>query len=138
MADLLTQARRSALMSKIRGKDTKPEKEIRSIVHRLGFRYRLHVSELPGKPDLVFPKRRKVLFVHGCFWHRHLACSLARLPKSRLDFWVPKLTANRQRDTRNTARLRRAGWKTCVIWECELSEANKLEKKIKRFLNAKR
>jgi DNA mismatch endonuclease, patch repair protein len=125
-------------MALVRGKDTQPERKVRSIVHRLGYRYRLHVSKLPGKPDLVFPKLHKVLFVHGCFWHRHSGCSLARLPKSRLNFWVPKLTANRRRDLRNAAQLRRTGWKAFVIWECELGKADRLEKKIKRFLDAKR
>ena len=125
-------------MSLVRATNTKPELKVRSAVHRLGFRYKLHVSNLPGKPDLVFPKLHKVLFVHGCFWHRHSRCSLARLPKSRLDFWVPKLTANRERDIRNAARLRRAGWKVCVIWECELSKGDKAKQKLQRFLNAER
>jgi DNA mismatch endonuclease (patch repair protein) len=123
-------------MALVRGKDTKPEMRVRSLVHRLGYRYRLHVSALPGRPDLVFPKLHRVLFVHGCFWHRHLGCSLARLPKSRLGFWVPKLTENRRRDLGNIARLRRAGWKVCVIWECQLGGIHKLERKVKRFLNA--
>jgi DNA mismatch endonuclease, patch repair protein len=125
-------------MALVRGKDTQPERKVRSMVYGFGYRYRLHVSKLPGKPDLVFPKLHKVLFVHGCFWHRHLGCSLARLPKSRLDFWLPKLSANRQRDIRNAARLRRAGWRVCVIWECQLAKSDRLEKKIKRFLNAER
>ena len=125
-------------MALIRGVDTKPEMTVRSIAHRLGYRYRLHVSTLPGKPDMVFPKLHKVLFVHGCFWHRHLGCSLARLPKSKLDFWIPKLSSNRKRDIRNAAELRRAGWKVGVIWECEISSADKLERKIKGFLNEER
>ena len=125
-------------MALIRGTDTKPEMKVRSTAHRLGYRYKLHVSTLPGKPDLVFPKRHKVLFVHGCFWHRHSGCSLARLPKSRLDFWVPKLNANHRRDLKNAAQLRRAGWTVGVIWECEIGAADKLENKIKRFLNEKR
>ena len=132
--DTLTHAERSTRMGLIRGKDTKPELRVRSIAHRCGYRYRLHVSGLPGKPDLVFPRRRKVVFVHGCFWHRHLGCSLARLPKSRLSFWLPKLTNNRQRDVRNIARLRRAGWKVKVIWECETKSADRIEKKLRTFL----
>jgi DNA mismatch endonuclease (patch repair protein) len=123
-------------MSLVRGANTKPEMKVRSIVHRLGFRYRLHVSKLPGKPDLVFPKLHKVLFVHGCFWHRHSGCSLARLPKSRLDFWKPKLEGNRRRDLRNLSRLRRAGWKVGVVWECELAKSDRLKTKIERFLDA--
>src|SRR5260221_4542098 len=122
--DTLTLAERSKRMGLIRGADTKPELRVRSIVHRCGYRYRLHVSGLPGKPDLVFPRLRKVIFVHGCFWHRHLGCSLARLPKSRLSFWLPKLTGNRQRDIRNIARLRRSGCKVKVIWESEPNDTD--------------
>jgi DNA mismatch endonuclease (patch repair protein) len=92
---------------------------------------------LPGKPDLVFPSRKKVIFVHGCFWHRHPGCALARLPKSRLEFWMPKLTENRKRDLRNIRSLSRLGWKTHVVWECELHDTSRLEQKIRRFLNAK-
>ena len=103
--DTLTPSERSKRMGLIRGADTRPELRVRSIVHRCGYRYRLHVPALPGKPDLVFPRLRKVIFVHGCFWHRHPDCSLARLPKSRLHFWLPKLTHNRQRDIRNIRRL---------------------------------
>jgi DNA mismatch endonuclease (patch repair protein) len=134
--DTLSPRDRSVRMSLVRGADTKPEMKVRSLVHRLGFRYRLHVSKLPGKPDLVFPKRHKVLFVHGCFWHRHSGCSLARLPKSRLDFWKPKLDGNRNRDLRNASLLRRTGWKVCVVWECELRKSDRLKMKIERFLNA--
>ena len=122
--DTLSRRERSERMALIRGTDTKPEMKVRSTAHRLGYRYKLHVSTLPGKPDLVFPKRHKVLFVHGCFWHRHSGCSLARLPKSRLDFWVPKLNANHRRDLKNAAQLRRAGWTVGVIWEYEQGSAN--------------
>jgi DNA mismatch endonuclease (patch repair protein) len=134
--DTLSPQDRSVRMSLVRGADTKPERKVRSIVHRLGFRYRLHVSKLPGKPDLVFPKLHKVLFVHGCFWHRHSGCSLARLPKSRLDFWEPKLEGNRKRDLLNAGRLRKAGWKVGVVWECELVKSDRLTTKIERFLDA--
>jgi len=136
--DTLTHAERSKRMGLIRGADTKPELRVRSIVHQWGYRYRLHVSGLPGKPDLVFPRLRKIIFVHGCFWHRHPGCSLARLPKSRLRFWLPKLTGNRQRDVRNIARLRRAGWKVKVIWECETKSADRIEKKLRAFLEKTR
>lgn len=132
--DTLSRAERSERMALIRGRDTKPELLVRRLVYRLGFRYRLHKQVLPGKPDLVFSSRKKVIFVHGCFWHRHPGCALARLPKSRLDFWVPKLTENRQRDLRNIRALRRLGWKTHVVWECELHDINRLEHKILRFL----
>jgi DNA mismatch endonuclease, patch repair protein len=135
--DTLSRSERSQRMAQIRGRDTKPELLVRRLVHRCGFRYRLHRKMLPGKPDLVFPSRRKVIFVHGCFWHRHPHCVLARLPKSRLEFWVPKLTENRKRDLRNIRTLSRLGWKTHVVWECELHDADRLERKIRHFLGAK-
>ena len=112
---------RSRQMSLVRNRDTKPEMIVRRLVHALGFRYRLHHAFLPGKPDLVFPKRRKVIFVHGCFWHQHgdPRCWRSRLPKSRLQFWVPKLRANTERDIRNIAALQADGWHVMVVWECE-------------------
>jgi DNA mismatch endonuclease (patch repair protein) len=105
--DTLSRKERSQRMSLIRNRDTKPELLVRRLVHGSGYRYRLHRTDLPGKPDLVFPGRKKVIFVHGCFWHRHPKCSLARLPKSRLSFWLPKLTENRRRDLKNLRSLRR-------------------------------
>lgn len=136
MADTLTKAQRSERMSRIRGRDTKAELVVRKLVHRLGFRYRLHGKGLPGRPDLVFRGKKKVIFVHGCFWHRHddSGCKLARLPKTRLDFWLPKLEGNRERDLRNYQRLAANGWKYLVIWECEMSGLPALERKIKKFL----
>lgn len=139
--DTLTRIERSERMALIRGKDTKPEIVVRKIAHSCGYRFRLHVSKLPGKPDIVFPRLRKVIFVHGCYWHRHPGCALARLPKTKLRFWVPKLTENRRRDLRNIARLRRGQWKVTVVWECQLKNPVSLEKRIKGFLergNAKR
>ena len=135
--DTLSRVERSERMALIRGKNTKPELLVRGIVHRCGYRYRLHVAQLPGKPDMVFPRLRKVLFVHGCFWHRHPGCSLARLPKSKLEFWVPKLNQNRQRDLKNIAKLRKAGWSVGVIWECEIGRVEKLERKIRKLLGPK-
>lgn len=134
MTDTLTPSERSERMSRIRNRDTKPELLVRRLVHSLGFRYRLHRLELPGKPDLVFSSRRKIIFVHGCFWHRHPDCSLARLPKSRLDFWVPKLERNRKNDLLKQDELRRLGWVVLVIWECELREHDGLKRKIMEFL----
>lgn len=137
MADTLTPEQRSERMRRVRNRDTGPEWVVRRLTHAMGYRYRLHSSALPGCPDLVFPKRRKVILVHGCFWHRHEAptCKLARLPKSRLDFWEPKLEANRRRDMENERRLTEMGWKTLVVWECEARDKITLREKIKQFLD---
>jgi DNA mismatch endonuclease, patch repair protein len=134
--DTLTPAERSERMGLVRHKDTRPELVVRRLVHGMGYRYRLHRRDLPGHPDLVFPRLRKIIFIHGCFWHRHAAaeCKLARLPKSRQDFWVPKLEANRARDARNQEALSTAGWRVLVVWECELRHKEQLENKLKRFL----
>ncbi len=136
MTDTLSPAERSKRMGLVRDRDTKPELFVRRLVHGMGFRYRLHRKDLPGKPDLVFPSRRKVIFVHGCFWHRHPdpACPLARLPKSRLDFWVPKLEKNRERDTIKRSELQRLGWDILVVWECELRDPSGLRSRIRDFL----
>src|SRR5258705_10221520 len=122
MADTLSRKERSERMSRVRGRDTKPEMVVRRLVHRLGFRYRLHNRRLPGAPDLVFKSRRKAIFIHGCFWHRHPdpACKLARMPKSRLDFWRPKLEGNRERDLRHQSELETIGWRYLIVWEWEL------------------
>ena len=123
-------------MSRVRGKDTKPEMVVRRLVHSLGYRYRLHRSDIAGKPDLVFSIRRKVIFVHGCFWHRHEGCPNNRTPKSRLDFWVPKLESNRVRDQENQAKLKESGWDYLVIWECELKNRERLAERIHQFLES--
>lgn len=136
--DTLTPAERSARMALVRAKDTKPELLARRLVHGMGYRYRLHRRDLPGTPDLVFPGRSKVICIHGCFWHRHADCALARLPKSRSDFWLPKLTANAERDARNVHALRRLGWSVLTIWECQLGDTAKLANRIRRFLDAQR
>jgi DNA mismatch endonuclease (patch repair protein) len=136
MTDTLTPEERSKRMSLVRNKNTKPELVVRRLIHGMGFRYRLHLQSLPGKPDLVFPSRRKVVFVHGCFWHRHPepGCPLARLPKSQLEFWLPKLEKNKDRDEIEQAKLRRLGWDSLVVWECELRNPEGLEQKIREFL----
>lgn len=121
-------------MSLVRSKDTKPEIAVRRWLHARGYRYRLHVANLPGRPDLVFASRKKVVFIHGCFWHRHAGCSLARMPKSRLDFWGPKLDANAERDRRKLAALTEAGWSALVVWECELRDLDGAGARIIRFL----
>jgi len=136
MADTLTPSERSERMSRVRSRHTGPELAVRKLVHKLGFRYRLHVSALPGSPDLVFRRLGKVIFVHGCFWHRHRAttCKLARLPKSKQEFWVEKLEGNRLRDAANIRRLRNEGWKVLQIWECQLKDNAKLERRLALFL----
>lgn len=134
--DTLTPVERSERMSKVRSTDTELEMLVRRLVHRMGYRYRLHRNDLPGKPDLVFAGRRKVIFIHGCFWHRHddPACRLARLPKSRLDFWLPKLSANAERDAKTQARLEESGWRVMTIWECQVRDTEALKRKISEFL----
>ncbi|HAD08299.1 MAG TPA: very short patch repair endonuclease [Porticoccaceae bacterium] len=134
MADTLTPRERSKRMSLIRGSDSAPEMKLRRLVHGMGYRYRLHVKELPGKPDMVFPSRHAVIFMHGCFWHRHKACKLARLPKSRLDFWQPKLEENRKRDLRNQERLKKMGWRMLVVWECQIVDTQRVSNIVKEFL----
>ena len=136
MVDILTKAERSERMSRVRGKDTKPELIVRRLVHRMGYRYRLYRRDLPGTPDLVLPSRKKSIFVHGCYWHRHPdpACKLARLPKSRLSFWKPKLESNRRRDEENLVRLRELGWEVLVVWECQVDHKDNLENILRVFL----
>lgn len=135
--DSVSPRRRSEIMSMVRSRDTKPELLVRHLVRAMGYRYRLHVKDLRGTPDLVFPRRRKVIFIHGCFWHRHSRCTLARLPKSRKSFWIPKLSANRSRDVRNRRALNRAGWHVLTVWECQLSHLDRLNNRIRSFLSAK-
>lgn len=134
--DTLTSRERSVRMALVRSRATRPELIVRRLVTALGFRPRLNHQGLPGRPDLVFPSRKRVIFVHGCFWHRHSAkaCRLARLPKSRLDFWLPKLEGNRRRDMAIERRLRRLGWKVMTIWECELAKPNVVAARISRFM----
>jgi len=137
MADTLTPQQRSERMSRVRSKDTKPEWRIRSLLHRAGYRYRLHAKGLPGKPDLVFASRKKVVFVHGCFWHRH-HCKLGnRMPKSRIEFWRLKLDANKKRDSRNRKQLEREGWSIMVVWECQLQKLSdeELLSRLRAFLD---
>ena len=133
MVDTLTPEQRSERMSRIRGKNSKAEMTVRRLVHAMGFRFRLHVADIPGKPDIVFTRKRKLIFVHGCFWHRH-DCALGRIPKSRLDFWLPKLEKNRARDEANRATLSSQGWNCLTVWECELKDRDALKLRLARFL----
>jgi DNA mismatch endonuclease (patch repair protein) len=134
--DTLTPLERSERMSRVRSTDTRLEMVVRRLVYGMGYRYRLHRKDLAGKPDLVFATRRKVIFVHGCFWHRHddPQCRLARLPKSRLDFWLPKLSENKARDHRVEERLAEMGWESMTIWECQVRDISALQQRISEFL----
>lgn len=136
MTDTISAERRSFNMRAIRNKDTIPEMVVRQMVHGMGYRYRLHVKTLPGKPDLVFPSRRKVVFVHGCFWHQHPAksCADARPPRSNLDYWRPKLARNKARDAEHLKALEADGWRTLVVWDCVTSRPQKLTAQLRRFL----
>ena len=124
--DTISKQRRSWNMSRIRGGDTKPEMAVRSVFHHLGYRFRLHRKDLPGRPDIVLPKHRTVVFVHGCYWHRHPGCKLAYTPKSRADFWTAKFHENVERDGRQQRDLRALGWRVVVIWECETKDVDAL------------
>lgn len=127
MADVLTPAQRSYNMSRIKSKDTKPEELVRKYLFSRGLRYRKNDKQLPGHPDIVFPKYHTIVFVHGCFWHLHENCKYARLPKSNVDFWKEKLTRNRERDLREQEELRNMGWKVIVVWECQLKGDKRAE-----------
>ena len=122
-------------MSKIRGQNTLPERKVRSLLHRLGYRFRLHDRRLPGKPDVVLSRHKVAVFVHGCFWHRHPGCRFAYEPKSRQDFWERKFDNNRERDKRTLASLKVLGWRPIVVWECELAEPARLARRLKRAIS---
>jgi DNA mismatch endonuclease (patch repair protein) len=134
MADFMTPEQRSAHMSKIRSKDTKPELLLRRQLHGMGYRYRLHDPKLPGKPDLVFAGRRKVIFVNGCFWHGHDCAVGSRLPKSNTQFWADKRLLNSARDLRQQDELQASGWGTLVVWECEIKTTPNLLETVRQFL----
>ena len=136
MADSIPPERRSWNMSRIRSKNMKPEMIVRRLVHGMGYRYRLHCKDLPGKPDLVFGPRRKVIFVHGCFWHQHNdpACKIARIPKTRLEYWIPKLEKNVERDRQHIDALSTTGWSVLTIWECETKNTAARIRKLEKFL----
>lgn len=133
MIDRLTPEARSRLMSRIRSGDTGPERAVRSLLHRLGLRFRLHRRDLPGTPDIVLPGRGIAIFVNGCFWHGH-RCKTGKMPKSRTDYWGPKIEANKLRDRRKSAALRRLGWRVLVVHECELRKPDTLARKLRRLI----
>jgi DNA mismatch endonuclease (patch repair protein) len=132
--DKISRERRTNNMRKIRSWDTVPELIVRRLVHSMGFRYRLHVASLPGKPDLVFPRLRRIVEVNGCFWHQHAWCVDSHIPKTRRDYWEPKLVRNQERDLLDQRMLKSMGWRVLVIWECETSDPNRLKKRVSRFL----
>ncbi len=134
MVDTVTPQVRSRIMAQVKSKNTKPEMTVRRLLHGLGYRYRLHRKDLPGKPDLVFPSRRKAVFINGCFWHGHVNCDKARLPSSNRDYWQTKLRRNRERDERNLALLQESGWGTMVVWECELADLDAVSQHLIAFL----
>lgn len=136
--DRITTERRSANMQRIASKGMKPEMFVRRLVYRLGYRFRLHRADLPGKPDLVFPGRKKVIFVHGCFWHQHAAptCKAAHVPRSNTEYWGPKLARNVERDARAQAALAAAGWSVLTLWECDLKHEAAIQCKVTAFLGA--
>ncbi|MDP1730519.1 MAG: very short patch repair endonuclease [Devosia sp.] len=136
LMDTLTSEQRSERMGRVRGRDTGTEMRVRRLLYRLGYRYRLHARDLPGCPDIVFRRRKIAVFVHGCFWHRHTDpnCKLARLPKSRLDFWLPKLEGNRLRDLERQRALNELGWRVLIVWECQTRNTSVLETVIREKL----
>lgn len=133
MVDNRSPESRSRLMSRIGSKHTRPERIVRSLLHGLGYRYRLHRKNLPGKPDIVFVGRKKAIFVHGCFWHGH-GCKIGREPKSNLEFWQPKIARNRERDRQKQSELEQIGWEVATVWQCELKELQRLEARLVEFL----
>lgn len=134
--DRISVSRRSANMRAIRSTDSKPEMIVRRLAHGMGYRYRLHVKDMAGKPDLVFAKRGKVIFVHGCFWHQHgkAGCADGKMPRTRLEYWRPKLERNRERDNNARKMLKKAGWRVLIIWECETLDEAALKRRLKAFL----
>lgn len=134
MADKITREQRSNNMSRIRSGNTQPEIIVRKLLHRMGYRFRIHRDDLPGKPDIVLPKYRTVVFVHGCFWHSHPGCKRAVMPKSNIDYWHPKIERNKQRDLDNTKKLVSLGWNVCIIWECETKDRLYLQDKLLTML----
>lgn len=134
--DIYTKEKRSEVMSKVRSKNTNPELIVRQLIFGMGYRYRLHVASLPGKPDIVMSKRRKIIEVRGCFWHAHEGCKHATLPKTRTDFWATKIACNRERDKKNLDWLNESGWEVLIVWQCELKQLDALKSKLKKFIDS--
>ena len=138
MADFMTPQQRSCAMSKVRGQGTGIEKCVRSLLHRMGFRFRLHAADIPGKPDIVLPRHKTVIFVHGCFWHQHPGCSKSKRPVTRAEFWAKKLDDNMRRDESNIGLLESLGWRVIVVWECETRNPDQLASRLNEELRQKR
>jgi DNA mismatch endonuclease Vsr len=136
MADRLTPAERSAHMARIKRSDTRPELVVRRLLHRLGYRFRIQLKGVPGRPDVALPKRRKAIYIHGCFWHAHRNCAISRIPKTRTEFWMAKFERNRKRDRRLERAALRAGWDCLTIWECEIDDEEKLTRRLRTYLGA--
>ena len=134
MADVFTKEKRREIMASVKSRDTKPEKIVRSLVHRMGFRFSLHRKDLPGKPDIVLPRHKKVIFVHGCYWHGHANCRKATIPASNTAFWAEKIAKNKLRDAKAKRQLRRTDWRVLIVWECEIVRSEKLLRKLNKFL----
>jgi len=134
MSDTVAPDRRSWIMRQVKSEDTSPERLVRSLLHRLGYRFRLHRRDLPGSPDIVFPGRKKAIFVHGCFWHGHSCPRGARIPKTNTDYWLKKIAKNKERDRRRLEELRDLGWDVLVVWECETKNIDALRSRLERFL----
>ncbi|TGT56616.1 DNA mismatch endonuclease Vsr [Mesorhizobium sp. M00.F.Ca.ET.170.01.1.1] len=134
MADRLTVEQRSAHMARIRRADTRPERVVRSLLHQAGYRFRIQWKGVPGRPDVAFPNRRKAIFIHGCFWHGHEACSAWRLPRTRPEFWQNKIVTNRARDARQLAEATNSGWDCLVVWECQTKDKVQLDERLRSFL----
>ena len=134
MVDIVSSEVRSRIMAQVKSKDSKPEMLVRRLLHRLGYRYRLHRTDMPGRPDLVFPSRRKVVFVNGCFWHRHTGCPKVRIPATNKDYWITKLDNNHARDKRNIESLQKSGWKVHTVWECQLRDLSSVTDILVEFL----
>lgn len=137
MTDTLTIAERSRLMAKIRGKDTLPEIAVRSLLHRAGYRFRIHVANLPGRPDIVLPKHRTIVFIHGCFWHRHKGCKAATSPKSHRKFWAEKFRRNVANDRKHERQLRRMGWKVVTLWECQIRRPGRVLQRVGKVVESR-
>lgn len=134
--DILTPEARSKLMSKVSARNTGPEKKLRSLLHRAGFRFRLHAKRLPGKPDIVLPRYRTVIFVHGCFWHGHTCAKGTNRPKTRPEFWEKKINGNQERDGRNRQELENLGWRVLTVWECELKNQEELMTRLRKYFGS--